>query len=296
MHKKLRTTVIIGLIATTIGIIVGLIGWFGNDQKLEDVNYNHGFRIVEYQKRDDYLINDFKKLKLKVNNSDIQIKRGASFKLETNLPSQQKFTVDQKDKTLSISSSRYNSVGIGLNQEISQITLTIPKNYSLSELTIMMSDGTLDVNHLKVDDKVQIQNADAGIILNDVNFNQSSIINSDGGIRLVGGELHQADLRNDDGALRTVGTKFTGENKIWVRNASTILSKLNDDLQTQLETENGDLTIDYPDVVTQKENQGEDEIEKSTVGNDGHNKLTVHNIDGSIRFSKDEVREYYNNY
>lgn len=296
MHKKLRTVVIVGLIATVIGIIVGLIGWYGNHQKLDNVNYSHGFKIVKYQKRNDYQINDFKKLDLQVQDADVEIKRGDHLKLETNLPDQQKLTVDQNNDTLSINSNRFDFAGIGVNEENTHITLTVPNDYSLSELKVMMSEGTLKINHLKVDDKTQIQNEDGGIILNDVNFNQSTVTNNDGGIRLMGGNFNQISLRNDDGALRTVNAKFTGENHIWVRDGSIVLSKLNDNLQTQLETQDGHLTIDYDDVITQKENQGDNEIEKSTLGNDENNKLIVRNIDGSIRVAKDEVREYLDNY
>ncbi|AVH74815.1 DUF4097 family beta strand repeat-containing protein [Weissella koreensis] len=296
MHKKLRTVLIVGLIATVIGVIIGFIGWYGNHQKLDNVNYNHGFKIVKYQKRSDYQINDFKKLNLQVQGADVEIKRGNKFKLETKLPDQQKLTVDQNNDKMSIISSRFEFAGIGFNHENSYITLTVPKDYPLSELKVMMSDGALTINHLKVDEKVQIQNENAGIILNNVNFNQSTVTNSDGGIRLIDGEFNNIDLRNDEGALRTVNTKFTGENKIWVRDSSIVLSKLNDNLQTQLEVENGDLTIDYDNAITQKEHHGDDVLEKSTIGNDENNKLTVHNVYGSIRVAKDEVREYSDNY
>lgn len=287
-NKKLRITALIGLAAILVGSIMGLIGWYGNDSKLDTLSYDRGFHIEKYVTRQGYDVKDVKNLELDTHGADITIKRGDEFGLKTRLLSQDRVTVKRDGNHVTVKNQGVEVKNIVTGYDQPTITVTVPVDYPLDELNIKVQGGTLDISKLKVEQKTEIQNIDGGIILNHVDFKNGSIRNDGSGTRLEGGNFQQMEFINN-APFRAIKTNFMGDNTVKVQDNRVVLTQPQSNLAVDLTAHDGNVDVqNQKDVQTKRHDDGDFSTDKTTFGQDDENKLHVITTNGDIHVSDTE--------
>lgn len=164
-------------------------------------------------------VDNFSKLELNVDTTDVEIRKGANYQVAYNLPEDEIPSIEVKDQTLTISgkknvSSDFSSVCI-LNigeydvEDLNTIIITVPEDAKISEAGINVETGDIKVKDMECD-TIDITGNNGDIKISNVTSEHAKLSSESGDISLNNIKLKDYTIANEYGDLKidnSVGEK-----------------------------------------------------------------------------------------
>lgn len=181
------------------GIMYGIIflgNVFNNDESnlenLENLNLSN---------------NNFSILDINIENSNVLVKEGTSFKVESN---DKYISVKEINNKLIIKEKKHNWFG---NRENSDLIIYIPVNYNFDEVSLETGAGKVDIEHLSTK-KLDLDLGAGKVNVNNLNVsNQTEIDGGAGEIILKNSNISNLDLDMGVGSI-TIESQILGNSEI----------------------------------------------------------------------------------
>lgn len=192
MKKNILVIVIVIVIILIIGVI-GTIGYIYSNKNIELINKEISSNITS--------------LDIEVGAVDLVIKKGNSFKIETD---NKYIKVQEKNSKLSISERDHITF---FNNDQNNLIIYIPENYLFQNIKLEAGTGKLDIEELIVNSLELEFGAGKTIINNLIVNNYTEIDSGVGEVDILDGSLTNLDLESGVGKF-SLNSKLIGNTKI----------------------------------------------------------------------------------
>ncbi|AOM24235.1 Uncharacterised protein [Enterococcus faecium] len=260
----------IGLMLTG-GLLAGATYTLGAQKSL---TWDNGPRLIDMV-TETKKIKDANKIVIHAENQTVSVIRGLDFEIKTTYDKTEKPEIKEKNGVLTVNAVKKSTGAIiSLEDTSAQITIVVPADYELSELTIEGNNSAIDINEVSIK-KVNTKTHDGWVSFNE--FTGGTITAKDelGSLRL--------DEANVDNLIVTgENSNFHLEDSLISKEGKVILNGGNLSLH---EMENSGYTI---------QTSGESYIEKdyqpitNTLLEQGQKKLKITAKDTSINITTDQ--------
>ncbi len=298
MKRFIKITTIISLCLILAGI--GLAGCGFMLGGIPDFQYNLDNHKVDTKRSSAKLITEelasFDNINLDIINADISLHYGDNYSISyyTDTLSKKEFKVS--DGTLTVHSNAdsqshiINFTPFSINDSLSDIVITVPKNKKLQDITIANNSGDFDLSDIKCD-TLSLDFDYGDVRIHNVTANESDITLQSGNLSLNKGKIESCnmELGYGDVALK----KTTIQTLSCTCNSGDFTA---DDYQSEeniITLNYGDLDITTSTLSMLKANLDSGDCELNLSGNPEDYELTLTASSGDIHVNDSE---YDNNY
>lgn len=143
------------------------------------VVWDHGFKVAQV-KNETYPLSDFNNIYVESRDTNVNIKFGDRYKIHIDGDRSQAPTYKVKDGTLTVTgSTQKDRIGVDVlgNEDV---TITIPMNKSLDNVSVRTSNGNVRINDVTINSLVKTakdMDYDSNMYLNNVTVNNADKIN-----------------------------------------------------------------------------------------------------------------------
>lgn len=209
--------------------------------------------------------NNITNIELDVAFSDITIKSGSEFKVETN-DVNNSYSAKEKNNTLEIEEEK---IPFGSNNG-GEITIYIPKNTILNKLSIDKGAGNIEITDI-TSNKIEVENGAGQLLINNSMFNNTEIDGGAGNIEITNSTLNNLEMDSGVGEVN-ITSKITGISEIscGVGNVNINITGTSEEYTIRTEKGLGSIKINNEEITS-----------NNTYGT-GNNKLKVEGGVGNI--------------
>ena len=216
MKKGLKYCIIICLCLIVAGSVLVGIGILNGGTVSYRVDFqNHKLRTRTYNS-EDYIektidVDNFSKLELNVDTTDVEIRKGKNYQVSYNVPKDEIPSIEVKDQTLTVSSKKNGSshfstvciLNIGKYdvEDLNTIIITVPEDAKISEAGINVETGDIKVKDIECD-TIDITGNNGDIKISNVTSEHAKLSSVSGDISLNNVKLKDYTVTNEYGDLK----------------------------------------------------------------------------------------------
>ena len=215
MKKGLKYCIITCLCLIAAGSALVGIGILNGGTVSYRVDFKNRKLMTRTYNSEDYIektidVDNFSKLQLNVDTTDVEIRKGNSYQVFYNLPKDEIPSIEVKDQTLTVSgekngSSHFSTVCI-LNigeydvEDLNTIIITVPEDAEILEAGVSVESGDIQLKDM-VCDTIDISGDNGEIEVSNVTSDYANISSESGDISLENVKLKDCNVVNEYGEL-----------------------------------------------------------------------------------------------